>query len=144
MAERVEDGIHIDAPVDTVHAVILAVEDYPSWANGVRSVDVLDHDDAGRAAQARFVVDTPLGPVGYTVAYTYGETEVSWQLVEGEMLSRLDGSYSLTARDGGTAVQGTLDVAVDLPVPASVTRKAAISIVERALASLKQRVEAAP
>lgn len=143
MAERVEDGIHIAADVDAVHAVILAVEDYPTWAEGVRSADVLDRDDAGRPGRVRFVVDTPLGPVGYTVAYTYDDAEVVWNLVEGEMVSRLDGSYSLTSSNDGTKVQGTLEVAVDLPVPASLTRKAATSIVEKALASLKQRVESA-
>lgn len=143
MAEHVSGEITVDAPLTRVHEVVIRVEDYPQWADGVRSVEVLARDDEGLPERAKFEIDTPMGRVGYTLAYTHGDDEVRWHLVEGELLKQLDGMYALTADGESTRVRCALDVGVDLPLPGALTRQVASSILERGLEGVKARAESA-
>lgn len=143
MAPSVEGQVRIAAPADRVRTVIDDVDAYADWARGIRRSTVEEHDEQGRVARARFLVDTPIGPVGYVLAYGHHDEAVRWQLVEGELLSTLDGSYHVRVDGEGTIVEGTLDVGVSLPVPASLVRKLADEILAKGLDDLRSRCEGA-
>lgn len=66
---------------------------------------------------------------------------MSWHLVRGQMLTAMDGSYTLTAQDGGTLVVYRLAVDVRISLPGIIKRKAEKGIVLGALDGLKKRVE---
>jgi ribosome-associated toxin RatA of RatAB toxin-antitoxin module len=149
MADRTESSISIGAAPADVLAVIADLESYPEWAGGVKSVEVLS-SKAGKPAQARFVVDS--GPIKDTYVLEYGWPTgktgvgtVSWSLVEGTIINKLDGSYELAADQvgggSGTTVTYRLTVDVKIPMLGMLKRKAEKVITDTALKELKKRVE---
>lgn len=149
MSEHTESVVFIDAPADAVLDAIADLEAYPSWVKGLTSVRVLTQDE-GWADEAEFVLDA--GPIKdtYVLQYTWDVDEdstgvVSWSLVRGQVLSAMDGSYTLAAEPGaggeGTTVTYRLAVALKIPMPGMVRRKAETSIVTAALDDLKRLVE---
>jgi uncharacterized membrane protein len=142
VGERVSDSTTIAAPIDTVWEVITDLETYPEWTEGVLETAVESTTDEGYPDRARFRVDARVAEIAYTIRYSYEDYDVSWELVEGETVTRLDGSYELSQVDDGTHVRYRLTVDVDLPVPGFLKKRAARTILEQGLNGLKQRAEA--
>ncbi len=129
----------VDARV--VRDTILAVDTYPQWVEGIRDVVVIARDETQRPTQARFTIETPIAPITYTLAYAYpDDTSITWTLVEGQMLSQLDGRYMLDSNGNETTLHATFEIAVDMPLPSMLIRQAGQSIVDRAVAGLERRI----
>lgn len=147
MAERTESSITVDAAPADVLAVIADLDAYPQWAAAVKHVEVLSTNKAGKPHQARFVVDN--GPIKdtYVLDYTWpsgrtGTGTVSWQLVEADIIKKLDGAYELAAHgESATTVTYRLAVDVKIPMLGMLKRKAEKVIIDTALKELKKRVE---
>ena len=79
----------------------------------------------------------------YTLAYEWdGYDEVTWSLVEGKVLTSMDGAYTL--RDlGNGSTEVTYRLALDLSIPliGMIKRKGEKMIIDTALKGLKKRVE---
>jgi ribosome-associated toxin RatA of RatAB toxin-antitoxin module len=143
MSEAVADSIVIDATPQAVMEIIVDVERYPEWQKDIREVEVLEHDAQGRPSRARFVVDARLFTAVYTLAYTYSDDGMRWELVSSEQLRQLDGVYRLVpTADAATTVTYELVADPTISVPRFMRRRAAEHIVRSALDGLKQRVEA--
>ena len=98
MSERTSSTITVDAGSAEVMRVIAAVEDYPEWTGSVRSVDVLEVGADGRPLEATFRLDAGAVRDTYTLRYSWdGDREVSWTLVEAQILTSMNGCYRLTA-----------------------------------------------
>lgn len=85
----------------------------------------------------------------YVLRYNYGSNplRISWRLMSGDVMQRLDGEYEFAAIDGDPdSTQVTYDLNVDLAVqlPGFVKRRAETKIIHTALDELKQRVESQP
>src|SRR5690349_11162984 len=106
MAEQTSSSIVVDAPPAAVMAVIADFESYPQWAKGVQVAEVTVPGADGRAGQVHFALDVSPIKDEYTLAYVWhGDREVTWSLVEGNMLKMLDGAYTLRdLGDGSTEV----------------------------------------
>lgn len=143
MAEQTSSSITIAAAPATVMAVIADFGSYPDWATGVQEADVLSTDSDGRAERVRFVLSAPPIKDTYTLAYDWsGEKQVSWQLVEANVLKALDGAYTLApVGEDQTEVVYRLKVDVSIPMIGRFRRKAEKVIIDAALKGLKQRVE---
>ncbi len=143
MADQTESSTTVAAPPDHVMAVIEDFSAYPEWAGEVRSASVVEVGDDGRPAQVRFVMDAGVIKDEYTLRYDWsGDDRVTWSLVEGRVLTELDGSYELAATpDGGTEVTYRLSVGIALPMLGMMRRRAERVIIDRALAGLKKRAE---
>lgn len=142
MSETVRESILVKADPDTIMDVIADFDAYPAWQPDFKSVEVLDTDEDGWATQVRFVLDAMIMTTTYTLAYTYTDTTMSWHLVEGEQVRKLEGSYTLEdAGDGQTKVTYELEVEPAISVPGILKRKATKKIVDTALKGMKQRVE---
>jgi ribosome-associated toxin RatA of RatAB toxin-antitoxin module len=143
MADQTQSTIVVDAPPAAVMDVVADFPTYPEWATEFRSVEVLETGRDGRAHDVRFVIDAGILKDTYVLRYVWsGDDEVTWSLVEGGMLTELDGAYVLTEEAAGqTLVSYRLSVALSLPVLGLLKRKAERVVVERALRGLKQRVE---
>jgi uncharacterized membrane protein len=142
MGEKVTDDIAIAAPIDTVWNVITDLDSYPQWADGVLEAEVETTNDEGYPDRARFRVDARIAEVRYVLQYRYQDYDISWNLVEGETISQLDGTYQLWEDDGGgTGVNYTLEVDIDMPVPGFLKKRAARHILEQGLRGLKRRSE---
>lgn len=141
MSDRTESRIHIEATPAEVLSVVADVEAYPEWANGIGSAEVLEREPDGRPAQARFRIDS--GPVRdeYVIRYEWLEHSVSWSLVSAEVLTALDGAYTVMSAEGGTDVGYRLTVDLKMPMIGLIKRKAERAVVDTALKDLKRRVE---
>ena len=123
--------------------VIADLPAYPQWSEGITSVEVLSiYEDDGRPADARFHIDS--GPIrdDYELEYDWnGDTEVTWKLTKGDMVTAMDGMYRLTVSGDSTTVLYRLAVDVKIPMLGMIKRKAEKIIVDTALQGLKERVE---
>ena len=144
MADQTESSTTVDAAPARVMAVIEDFAAYPEWAGEVRSADVTEVGNDGRPAEVRFVMDAGVIKDEYTLRYVWSGTDrVTWSLVEGKVLTELDGSYDLAAtpEGGGTQVTYRLSVGIALPMLGMMRRRAERVIIDRALAGLKKRAE---
>ena len=144
MTEQTSSTIVVDSHPQAVMAVIAALEDYPEWTGSVRSVDVHERDESGRPERATFVLDAGVVKDTYTLEYSWkNDKEVSWTLVEAQMLTSMDGSYRLSQDEaGGTVVEYALSLDLKIPMIGLLRRKAEKVITDTALKELKRRVEA--
>ncbi len=143
MAEQTSSSITIDAPPGDVMAVIADFESYPAWAKGVQTAEVTVEGAGDRAEQVYFALDVSPIKDEYTLAYDWdGDREVTWTLVEGNMLKALDGAYTLVDRgDGSTEVTYRLALDVSIPLIGMLKRKGEKILIDTALKGLKKRVE---
>lgn len=143
MAEQTSSSIVIDAPPADVMAVIADFESYPEWAKGVQVAEVTEAGTDGRAEQVYFSLDVSPIKDEYTLAYDWdADREVTWTLVEGNMLKALDGAYTLVDRgDGSTEVTYRLALDVSIPLIGMLKRKGEKILIDTALKGLKKRVE---
>lgn len=141
MGERVSDDVTIRATADEVMDVVLDLEAYPEWAEGMKQVQVTERDDQGRPVLARFVVDARVAEVDYVLRYDHSGDDLTWVLEQGEVLRQLDGRYHLVEHDGVTDVAYSLEVDITLPVPGFLKKRAAKTILDTSLRGLKDRVE---
>lgn len=142
MGQSVMDSTTVAAPAATVFDVIVDLEAYPDWVDGMLEAEVLSTDDEGRPEQARFRVDARVAEVTYTLAYRYDGYDVRWSLVEGETVTQLDGAYELSDNGDHTDVRYSLEADVDMPVPGFLKKRATRTILDQGLRGLKQRAEA--
>jgi ribosome-associated toxin RatA of RatAB toxin-antitoxin module len=143
MAEQTSSSIVVDAPPADVMAVIADFESYPEWAKGVQKAEVVEPGTGDRADQVYFALDVSPIKDEYTLAYDWdGDREVTWTLVEGNMLRMLDGAYTLVDRgDGSTEVTYRLALDVSIPLIGMLKRKGEKILIDAALKGLKKRVE---
>lgn len=136
----------VSAPAHECHALVADVENYPQWASDVISVDVLAHDDEGRPSEVAFRVDALGRTAGYTLAYDHSEAprRISWHLLSGDIVRRLDGCYEFDAvpdDPAATTVGYHLELELAVPLPGFVKRRAESRIAHAALDDLAKRVE---
>ena len=143
--EHAEGSIVIDAPLEDVMEVIEDYEAYPEWAD-VRTVDVRQRGEGGRATEVAFEVDVPvLGKASYTLAYRYapGDAGLSWTTSEARGAIRdIRGEYLLNElSETETKVTYRLGVELGVLVPGFLRSEGARRVIENALEKLKRRVE---
>ena len=143
MAEQTSSSITIDAPPADVMAVIADFESYPEWAKGVQKAEVTAAGTRRPRRAGLFALDVSPIKDEYTLAYDWdGDREVTWTLVEGNMLKALDGAYTLADRgDGSTEVTYRLALDVSIPLIGMLKRKGEKILIDAALKGLKKRVE---
>ncbi len=143
MAEQASERIRIDATRDDCLAVVLDFESYPTWANDVKQVTVIERDDQGRGAKVEYRAAGLGKSMRYTLVYDYSALPESftWTLAQGEGLRALDGSYRFDSDGETTRVHYDLSVDLSLPVPGIIKRRAAGKIMGTALKELKKAVE---
>jgi len=142
VADQASSNITINAPSEAVLAVIADIASYPQWTGQIKSAEVLESDDQGRPQRARFVMDAGVLKDEYTLAYTWSDSGVSWELVGKSTVQKSQvGSYTLADKGGGTEVTYQLAVDIAMPMLGMFKRKAEKMIMDSALKELKKRVE---
>jgi hypothetical protein len=134
--------MEIAAPAETILGVLLDFDAYPTWARDLKGVTVDSRDDEGRAREVTFRAAAMGRSTGYTLRYEHGDDELSWALVRGDIMRKLDGSYHLAPVAPGRT-QVTYHLAVDLivPLPGFVKRRAEQKIIHTALRELRAHVQ---
>lgn len=144
MADRTTASISVAAPRVDVMAVIADFAAYPEWAAAVRSAEVVDRDQGGRARLVRFRLDAGVIKDSYVLVYDWdGDSSVRWDLAEpGSVITALTGGYLLAEAEAGTKVTYDLAVDVRIPMPGMLKRRAEKTIIDTALKGLRDRAEA--
>lgn len=147
MADLVTERIEIAAPPDRCWEVILDYEAYPRWARDIKEVRVLERDDEGRGLDVTYRAAGFGRSANYCLRYDYSlaPQRLSWVLVEGDVIGKLDGYYQFDGLDldrGSTDVTYRLEVDLVAPLPGFVKRRTQFKIMATALKELKARVEA--
>lgn len=143
MADQVSERIRVEASPSHCFDVATDFESYPSWARDVKEATVVERDAEGRGTRVEYRAAAMGRTIRYVLAYDYGDAPVAfaWNLVEGDMLRRLDGRYQFDPDGDATRVTYDLAVDVSVPLPGLIKRRAAGLIMGSALKELKRRVE---
>ena len=146
MADQATETSEIAASAERILDVLLDFDAYPRWARDLKGVQVESRDEQGRGEEVTFRAAAMGRSAGYTLRYSYGDdpTTMSWELVRGDIMRRIDGSYTLEPLpDDPTRTKVTYDLTVDLivPLPSFVKRRAELKIVHAALRELRAHLE---
>jgi uncharacterized membrane protein len=142
MAEQSTQSIVVDAPAADVMAVIADFPSYPQWVAAAKKVEVEETGDDGRARRVHFVLDAGAVKDDYVLEYDWdGDRQVSWNLVQGQMQKRQEGSYTLIETGGRTEVTYKITIDLSIPMLGMIKRRAEKVILDTALKELKKRVE---
>jgi hypothetical protein len=143
MADQATETMEIAAPVGRILAVLLDFDAYPTWARDLKGVTVEARDDEGRGREVTFRAAAMGRSTSYTLRYEHDESRLSWELVRGDIMKKLDGSYRLQPAAGNGRTLVTYHLAVDLivPLPGFVKRRAEQKIIHTALRELRAHVE---
>jgi uncharacterized protein YndB with AHSA1/START domain len=141
-----ESTTEIDAPIETVWAVIEDVVSAPEWQGGYRRMTALETDAEGHATLIEVVVDGKVKDLASNQRFSYdGPTTLRWEQTKGDLKS-VTGSWTLEDL-GGDRTRATFALDVD---PGRVLGMAIRGPVEMALRAmlvnprageLKKRVE---
>jgi Polyketide cyclase / dehydrase and lipid transport len=144
MAEQATETMEIAAPADRVLAALLDFEAYPTWAKDLKGVTVDSRDAEGRGVEVTFRAAAMGRSTSYTLRYDHGPAHLGWELVRGDIMRKLDGSYELApaGSDGRTLVTYHLAVDLIIPLPSFVKSRAEQKIIHTALRELRAHVEA--
>ena len=145
MTDTASERIRVDAPADRCFDVAIDFESYPEWLRDVKEAKVLTYDDERRGLTVEYRAAALGKSVRYVLEYDYTEAPgaFSWHFVEGDMLRRLDGTYTFEVESPDTTrVHYDLAVELAMPLPGLVKRRAAGLIMGSALKELKKQVEA--
>jgi ribosome-associated toxin RatA of RatAB toxin-antitoxin module len=143
MSEQSVSTVIIDAPLADVQAALFEVASYPEWLSSIKKADVIERDGENRVLKAKLSIDAGMMKDRVTLDYDWGSAPatLSFSLDEADLLTQMDGSYSLKAIDADTTqVTYELTVAVSLPVPAMMITKAQQQTIDVALKELAERV----
>ena len=146
MAEGMQRGtIEIDAAPKAVMDEILDYEAYPDWTGEIKKAEVRKRDAQKRGKHVYYEV--AMGPLkaDYVLDYTYKPKDggVSWTMLEGNNMRKIDGEYSLEPLAGGERTKVTYEMTVEspLPMPGFMRRQVERKAIDVALKGLKKRVE---
>ncbi|HEX6237159.1 MAG TPA: SRPBCC family protein [Acidimicrobiales bacterium] len=146
MADQATQRMVIGASPQRIWDVLTDFDQYPAWADDLKSVTVVERDTEGRPRDVAYRAAAMGRSTSYTLRYDYSKAPevLAWRLVEGDITRKLDGSYELHAIEGDpdrTEVVYHLEVDLMVPLPGFVKRRAEGRIVNTALRQLRAHLE---
>ena len=143
MSEKSVSTVIIDAPLADVQAALFEIGAYPEWLSSIKKADVIERDGENRVLKAKLASDAGMMKDRVTLDYDWSAAPatLSFTMDEADLLTQMDGTYSLKAIDADTTqVTYELTVAVSLPVPSMMITKAQQQTIDAALKELAERV----
>src|SRR5215210_9244366 len=103
MADQATERLTIDAPPERCFEVATDFEHYPEWARDIKEAVVVERDANGLGTKVAYRAAAMGRSARYTLAYDYSNAPraMSWLLVEGDIMRRLDGTYVFEPIDDG-------------------------------------------
>lgn len=139
---RGSQSIEIDAPIETCFATIVDYESFPEWQRAVRSVEVVDRDDAGRGEVVGFQVDLGVRRVGYRLRYHYEPpVRVWWDFLDGDFARDIDGDYRFERSGERTRATYSISLRPAVPLPGFIARRLEGEMMKRSVEDLKREAE---
>jgi uncharacterized membrane protein len=145
MTDLSKSLISIDAPIEAVQKALFELDKYPEWSSQIKSAEALERDDQGRITKVKMSIDAGMMKDRPVLDYDWSQApnKLSFSLDEADLLTSMDGVYSISAIDADTTeVTYELGVALSMNVPAMMRQKAEKATIDAALAQLKSHLEA--
>ncbi|CAB4330715.1 MAG: polyketide cyclase / dehydrase and lipid transport [Actinobacteria bacterium] len=144
MSDLSSSTITIDAPLAAVQEALFAIQAYPSWSSSIKSSEVVESDDKGQATKVKMTIDAGMMKDRVILDYDWSAApaKLSFSLDDADLLTGMDGSYSIKAIDEDTTqVTYELGVSLSMPIPAMMRQKAEKTTIDQALSQLKASLE---
>ena len=143
MSDVTTSSISIAASAEDVRAVVFDIANYPSWSTSFKSVEVLASDGQGRPTQVKMSVDAGALKDKSTLNYDWSAfpDRVEFSLEDADLLTEMSGSFIVKDNGDETEVTSELTVALSMPVPEMMRKKAEKSTIDLALKQLKEKLE---
>jgi hypothetical protein len=145
MTDLSKSLISIDAPIAAVQKALFELDKYPEWSSQIKSAEALGHDDQGRITKVKMSIDAGMMKDRPTLDYDWSQApnKLSFSLDEADLLTGMDGVYTITSIDEDTTeVTYELVTSLSMPIPAMMRQKAEKATIDAALAQLKSHLEA--
>ena len=145
MSELSSSTITIDAPIADVQGALFALDLYPTWSSAIKASEVVAKDEQGRATKVKMTIDAGMMKDRVILDYDWSQApaQLSFSLDDADLLTGMDGSYSIKAIDEDTTqVTYELGVSLSMPIPAMMRQKAEKTTIDQALSQLKAALEA--
>ena len=134
----------IQASISQVSEVLLDLEKYPEWSDSISKVKVTERDEMGRATGVTMSISA--GAVKDEVSLTYNwdgaPQRVEFELEDANMLTKMDGSYTIKDLGDETEVTYELSVGLSMPIPQVMITKQEKLTIDQTLSQLKEHCEA--
>jgi len=144
MSDMSRSTVVIQASIDQVSEVLLDLEKYPEWSDSISKVKVTERDELGRATGVTMSISA--GAVKDEVSLTYNwdgaPQRVEFELEDANMLTKMDGSYSVKDLGDETEVTYELSVGLSMPIPQMMITKQEKLTIDQTLSQLKEHCEA--
>jgi len=144
MSDFSKSTVTIEASAAAVASVLFAIDKYPEWSTSIKSVETIASDAEGRITQAKLTIDAGMMKDRVTLDYDWSgaPNKLSFTFNDADLLTAMDGSYLITAIDDDTTdVTYELEVAISMPIPAMMRKKAEKTTIDQALSQLKAYLE---
>ncbi len=143
MSDVTTSTVTIAAAADDVRAVVFDIANYPSWSTSFKAVEVLTSDGQGRPTQVKMGVDAGALKDKPTLNYDWSAfpDRVEFSLEDADLLTEMSGSFIVKDNGDETEVTSELTVALSMPVPEMMRKKAEKSTIDLALKQLKEKLE---
>jgi hypothetical protein len=144
MSDLSSSTVTIDAPLAAVQEALFAIQAYPSWSSSIKVSEVVARDDKGQATKVKMTIDAGMMKDRVILDYDWSQApgKLSFSLDDADLLTGMDGSYSIKAIDEDTTqVTYELSVSLSMPIPAMMRQKAEKTTIDQALSQLKASLE---
>jgi uncharacterized membrane protein len=144
MSDMSKSTVVIQASLSQVSEVLLDLEKYPEWSDSISKVKVTERDELGRATGVTMSISA--GAVKDEVSLTYNwdgaPQRVEFELEDANMLTKMDGSYTVKDLGDETEVTYELSVGLSMPIPQVMITKQEKLTIDQTLSQLKEHCEA--
>ena len=143
MSNPTTSTVTIAASADDVRAVLFDIANFPTWSTSFKSVTVLASNGEGRPTQAKLSVDAGALKDKPTLNFDWSAypDRVDYSLEDADLLTEMSGSFIVKDNGDETEVTSELTVALSMPVPDMMRKKAEKSTIDLALKQLKEKLE---
>jgi ribosome-associated toxin RatA of RatAB toxin-antitoxin module len=135
--------ILIEASADEVRKVLFDIANYPEWSRSIKATKVESSDDQGRPLRIELTIEAGMLRDKATLDYNWSQApeKVSFSLVDADLLTQMDGIYTVKALGDETEVTYELESDVSMPIPKPMLQSAEQGIIKAALEELKEKIE---
>ena len=135
--------ILIEASAVEVRKVLFDIANYPEWSRSIKATKVESSDDQGRPIRIELTIEAGMLRDKATLDYNWSQApeKVSFSLVDADLLTQMDGVYTVKAMGVETEVTYELESDVSMPIPKPMLQSAEQGIIKAALEELKEKIE---
>ena len=138
----VSKTVEVEAPAETIMAIVAEFESYPQWNEEIKGCWILARYDDQRPSQLR--LDTSVQGMDGTyiqAVYYPGENQIQTVMQQGDLFAKQEQMFSVVAMGPTSLLTVDLDVELSMPVPAMMVKKVVNDALEHLADNLKKRAE---